>query len=110
VIEVRETGAAASGSAVLIRCDTGAAAGGVTRCVDLALCLGHTHVVVDLGSRPSADSDLLAVLHRAGGRVRQLGGCLAVVSCDSRLRRLLDVTLLSQSFAVYATREEALGT
>jgi hypothetical protein len=32
-----------------------------------------------------------------------------VVCADSRLRRLLDLTLLSQGFRVYATREEALA-
>jgi len=81
----------------------------VTRGVDLALLLGHTWLVVDLGERNAADADLLAVLHRSGQRVRDAGGRLAVVSADSRLRRLFDVTLLSRSTPVYETQEEALA-
>jgi hypothetical protein len=34
---------------------------------------------------------------------------MAVVCADSRLRRLFDVTLLSQSTPVFETREEALA-
>ena len=41
--------------------------------------------------------------------MREAGGRLAVVTGSSRLRRLLDLTLLSCGFVVYATREEALA-
>jgi anti-anti-sigma factor len=77
--------------------------------VDLALRLGHTRVVVDLREREVADADLLSVLHRAGQQVRESDGRLALVCADSRLRRLLDVTLLSWSFPVYETQEDALA-
>ena len=67
----------------------------------------------DRGRRPrrtqAADADFLSVLHRSGQRVREAGGRLALVCADSRLRRLLDVTLLSWSLPVYETREEALA-
>jgi anti-anti-sigma regulatory factor len=109
VIEIREEAMSASGSAVVVRCSESAGRAGVTRCVDLALRLGQRELVVDLGARDGADADLLSVLHRSGERMRSAGGRLAVVCYDSGLRRLLDLTLLSQGFAVYATREEALA-
>ena len=66
--------------------------------------------IVDLGERADASSDLLTVLHRCARRVRTLGGTLAVVCSRPELRRLFDVTLLSQGFGVYASRDEALRT
>ena len=109
MIEVREEIAIASGAAAVIDCAGPGCAEGVVRCVDMAVRLGHTKVVVDLGGREGADADLLSVLCRSGRRMRQVGGRLAVVSGSSRLRRLFDLTLLSHAFAVYATREEALA-
>jgi anti-anti-sigma regulatory factor len=109
VIEVGEEGAHLAHSAVLIRCAESGGAGGVLRGVDLALHLGQTTVVVDLGKRQAADADFLSMLHRSGKLVRDAGGRLALVCADSRLRRLLDVTLLSWSLPVYETPEEALA-
>jgi len=37
-----------------------------------------------------------------------LGGKLAVVTPEPGLRRLFDVTLLSQAFGVFGSRDEAL--
>lgn len=109
MIEVREESTHAECPAVLIRCAESGRAVGVVRCVDLALRLGYTRLVVDLEKRDAADAELLAVLLRSGQRVRDAGGRLAVVCADSRLRRLFDVTLLSQSFRVYETQKEALA-
>jgi anti-sigma B factor antagonist len=109
MIEIREEYAPRVGSAALIHCGDVGGVAGVARCVDLALGLGHTRVVVELGDRRAPDADLLGVLHRSAGRVREAGGRLVVVCADSRLRQLLDLTLLSRSFGVYATREEALA-
>ena len=67
-------------------------------------------VIVDLGERGDASSDLLTVLHRTARQLRTLGGRLAVVSTKPELRRLFDLTLLSQGFGVYASRDEALRT
>ena len=78
--------------------------------LDTAIGVGNVDVVVDLGERPDANSDLLTVLHRCARRVRTLGGTLAVVCSRPELRRLFDVTLLSQGFGVYASRDEALRT
>lgn len=109
MIEIREERAPSSANAVVILCADGGAAAGVDRGVDLALRLGHTHFVVDLGERHAADAELLSVLHRSARRVRDVGGRFAVVCADSRLHRLFDLTMLSQSFSVYATPEDALA-
>jgi anti-anti-sigma regulatory factor len=108
VIEIREE-RGPSTNAVVILCPDGGAAAGVDRGVDLALRLGHTQFVVDLGERHAADAELLSVLHRSARRVREAGGRFAVVCADSQLRRLFDLTLLSQSFLVYANSEDALA-
>jgi anti-anti-sigma regulatory factor len=65
-------------------------------------------LVVDLGDRSDTSSDLLFRLHRLAAQLRRLGGSLAVVSPQPSLRRLFDLTLLSQAFPVFATRDEAL--
>lgn len=109
MIGLREEGAPSARSAVLIRCTESEGGRGVVQGVDLALRMGHTTVVVDLGERKAADADFLSVLHRSGQRVRDAGGRLALVCADSRMRRLFDVTLLSLSLPVYETREEALA-
>lgn len=71
---------------------------------------GDIGVVVDLGDRGDASSELLTVLHRTAHQLRALGGRLAVVCARPELRHLFDVTLLSQGFGVYASRDEALRT
>ena len=109
MIEVREEGAHSAHAAVLIHCAESGGAVGVVRGVDLALQLGQSTVVVDLGERQAADADLLSVLYRSGQRMRDAGGRFALVCADSRLRRLFDVTLLSCSLPVYETQEEALA-
>ena len=78
--------------------------------LNTAIGVGDVDVIVDLGERADASSDLLTVLHRCARRVRALGGTLAVVCSRPELRRLFDVTLLSQGFDVYASRDEALRT
>lgn len=109
MIEVREERSSPTSLAVVMHCAESVGLAGVTRCVDLALRLGHTRVVIDLGEREGADADLLSALHRSGRRMREAGGRLEVVCADPRLRRLLDLTLLSQGFGVYETPEEALA-
>lgn len=109
MIEIRHEDATAPSPTVLIACTPADGAPVVRRCVELALSLGHARVVVDLGERSDVDADLLGILHRSARRARAADGRLAVVCADGRLRRLFDVTLLSEAFGVYATREEALA-
>ena len=69
---------------------------------------GDVRVVVDMGERTDATSDVLSLLYRTARHLRRLGGSLAVVTSQPDVRRLLDVTLLSQAFPVFASRDEAL--
>lgn len=108
MIELRDGMTSSPNAPVLIRCGESDAAAGVSRCIDLAIEMGNTSLVVDLGDRRGACAALLGVLLRAGRRLRERGGRLAVASSDPGLRRLLDRTLLSQAFTVFETCEEAL--
>ena len=109
MIELREERLGADVPAVVISCPDSGGVEGVTRCVDLVLRLGHERLVVDLGTRDDVDADLLSTLRTSGRRMREVGGRFAVVCGNSGFRRLLDLTLLSQGFVVYATCEEALA-
>lgn len=82
----------------------------LARLLDTAIRSGDVDVIVDLGTRADASSDLLTVLHRRARRLQALGGTLSVVCARPELRRLFDVTLLSQGFDVYTSRDEALRT
>ena len=82
----------------------------LARLLDGAIRGGDVSVIVDLGERRDASSELLTVLHRCARRVRALGGSLSVVCARPELRRLFDVTLLSQAFDVYASRDDAMRT
>lgn len=109
MIELRHESALGADPAAVIECAGHADADNVVRCVEMAVRLGHTRVVVDLRGRDGTDADLLGVLHRSARRLRETGGRLAVVTADSGLRRVLRLTLLSQGFRVCTTREEALA-
>jgi anti-anti-sigma regulatory factor len=82
----------------------------LSRLLRTAIGSGDVGVIVDLGEQGDASSDLLTVLHRTARQLRLLGGRLAVVSAKPELRRLFDVTLLSQGFGVYASRDDALSS
>lgn len=80
----------------------------LARLLGTAIGAGDVSLVVDLGDRVDASSDLLSVLHRTARHVRRLGGRLGVVSPEPSVRRLLELTLMSHAFAVFSTRDEAL--
>lgn len=107
MIDVRREQHLGVGDPVLIRCSDAGGADALRRCIDLAVHLGHRRVLVDLGTRPHAEADVLTVLHRAAAALRHVGGRLGVVCRERNIRRLLDVTLLSESFSVHATRAAA---
>jgi anti-anti-sigma factor len=72
------------------------------------LSAGDVRVIVDLGERHDMSSNLLSILHRTATHLRALGGKLAVVTPEPGLRRLFDVTLLSEALGVFGSRDEAL--
>ena len=108
MIEVSHHPAAAERAAVIVVDMRQSSTTDLARLLDCAIGAGDVSVVVDLGARPDASSDLLTVLHRRSRRARALGGRLSIVCSRPELRRLFDVTLLSQGFDVYASRAEAL--
>ena len=80
----------------------------LVRALRMAVAAGNVRLVVDLGERRDTTSEVLTLLRRAALQLRRLGGDLAVVCSQPDLRRLIDLTLLSQTFPVFATRDEAL--
>ena len=70
---------------------------------------GARHLVVDLGDAEMVNSATLTTLKRVGGRLRMTGGQLSVVCSNARLASLLDLTLLSRSFALFRTLDAALA-
>jgi anti-anti-sigma factor len=78
------------------------------RLLTAAIGTGEVDLVVDLGSRRDASSELLIVLHRVARQVRRLGGTLRVVASEPSLHRLFELTLISRTLPIFATRDEAL--
>jgi anti-anti-sigma regulatory factor len=109
VIEVTHQAGALTSAVVLVELKHTSTAD-LTRLLDGAIRAGEVSVIVDLGERGDVSSDLLTALHRCARRIRGLGGTLAVVCARPELRRLLDLTLLSQALDVYASRDDALRT
>jgi anti-anti-sigma factor len=83
-------------------------ADGLARALRMAVAAGDVRLVVDLGARTDTTADVLTLLRRAAVQLRRLGGSLAVVCPQADVRRLFDLTLLSQAFPVFATRDEAV--
>jgi len=108
VIEVIHRPPTAAPSAIVVMEMRHASTTDLASLLRTAVGSGEIGVIVDLGERSDANSELLTVLHRAARQLRVLGGRLAVVCARPELRRLFDVTLLSQGFGVYASRDEAL--
>jgi anti-anti-sigma regulatory factor len=107
VIEISHPSEGATAAVVVIEMRRGSTTE-LARLLRTSIGAGDVDVVIDLGARADASSDLLSVLHRCGRQLRSLGGTLSVVCTRPELRRLFDVTLLSQGFDVHASRDEAL--
>jgi anti-anti-sigma factor len=107
VIEVRHDTGGCSSAVVFVEARDDSTSD-LARALRMATAAGEVRLVVDLGERADTTSDLLALLNRAARQLRRLGGSLAVVCPQPSLRRLFDLTLLSQAFPVFATRDEAL--
>jgi anti-anti-sigma regulatory factor len=107
VIEVCHEGGGRSSAVVVVEL-TRDSTRDLARVLRRTVSAGDVRVIVDLGERLDVSSDLLAILHRTARQLRGLGGRLAVVTAQPDLRRLFDVTLLSQAFGVFTSRDEAL--
>jgi anti-anti-sigma regulatory factor len=108
VIEVRHGTAGPSAASVVLVNLRRASSRELARLLRTAMRAGDLSILVDLGDQTDASSDLLSLLHRSSGGLRELRGRLGIVCGQADLRRLLDVTLLSQAFAVFPSRDEAL--
>ncbi len=108
--ELRRECPAGAAEPYLIRCPEADGPGELARNIERAVHCGHTHVLVDLGCRIDAESTLLGELYQRARQLREIRGRVGVISRSPGLRRLLDVTLLSQAFSVHATRADALAS
>jgi anti-anti-sigma factor len=73
-----------------------------------AIGAGRGGLVIDLSQVSFLDSTALTELVRALERLRAMGGSLAIVASDPRMRSLFDVARLDRDFQVYDSRAEAL--
>ena len=69
-----------------------------------------TTVVLDLAGVEFIDSTALGTILKAGADVESTGKRLVVVCAGGPVRRLLEMTNLTQRFQLCPTRDEALGT
>ena len=66
-------------------------------------------VVLDLAAVEFIDSTALGTILKAGGEIESAGKRLVVICAGGPVRRLLEMTNLTQRFQLSPTREEALG-
>ncbi len=66
-------------------------------------------LVLDLSEVAFIDSTALGTLLKAGGEVESAGKRLRVVCADGPVRRLLEMTNLTQRFRLFGTRSAALS-
>jgi anti-sigma B factor antagonist len=78
-------------------------------CLGRAVDEGVARVVVDLTGVTFIDSSALGALVAGARRAVEVGTELAIVCPPGSVARVLEITGLDRVFAVYATREEALG-
>jgi anti-sigma B factor antagonist len=74
-----------------------------------AIGAGRGGLVVDLSAVSFVDSAALTELVRAFDHLRAVGGNLAIVASDSRMRALFDVARLDRDFHLFESRAEALS-
>lgn len=70
--------------------------------------LGGTSVVLDLTEVSFIDSTLLSVLLRYRDRLTNLGGKLAIVTDDRRIRRTFEITGLDRIFTIEPRLADAI--
>ena len=80
-----------------------------TESIDAVLNAGGRHVVVDLAQVGFMDSSGLVAFMNAANRMRKNAGDLRVACPSEPVARLLGVTRMDTVFAVFKTREAAIG-
>ena len=76
--------------------------------LERALAGGASRIIVDMARVSFIDSTTLGVLVSGVRQVGERGGALAVVCSNENITRLFEITGLDHTFAVCATREEAI--
>lgn len=71
---------------------------------------GATSLVVDLETTTFIDSMTIGILLGAVRRLQRHGGELRIACADTTIRRIFEITLLDRVFAIYPSRESALGS
>lgn len=71
---------------------------------------GATDILVDLEKTTFIDSMTIGVLLGAVRRLQQRGGELRIACADPNITRIFEITLLDRVFAIYPSREAALGS
>ena len=101
----------AAAETIVFRTDESGGCGAASLALRLQACVEHgaRDIVVDLGEAEMLDSTTLTALKRFGARQRMADGRLSVVCANARLASLLDLTLLSRSFALFRTLDAALA-
>jgi anti-anti-sigma factor len=66
-------------------------------------------VVLDLSAVEFIDSSALGTLLKAGGEIESRGKRLRIVCADGPVRKLLEMTNLTNRFQLCPTRDEALA-
>ncbi|HWT23586.1 MAG TPA: STAS domain-containing protein [Solirubrobacteraceae bacterium] len=69
-----------------------------------------SQVILDLGNVDFIDSTALGTILKAGGEIEAAGKRLVVVCAGGPVRRLLEMTNLTQRFQLCPTRDDALRT
>jgi anti-sigma B factor antagonist len=84
-------------------------AGALRRALQGVIDDGATIVTVDLEATTFVDSMTLGVLLGAVRRLQGEGGELRVACADPNIKRIFEITLLDRVFAIYPSRDAALG-
>ena len=71
---------------------------------------GANVVVVDLETTTFIDSMTIGILLGAVRQLQQRGGELRIACADPNIKRIFEITLLDRVFALYPSRETALGS
>ena len=68
---------------------------------------GSRKVLVDLSRVTSFDSTMLDVVEGGVRRLLQVGGEMVIVCADPSIKKIIEITLLDQSFAIFDSGDAA---